>query len=1046
MARKGTLTVRVIGDTKQLDKDLGGLGGKLGKFGAAAAAAGTAVAAGVGFSVKAFADFDAKMQQSIAIMGDVSDSMRKDMSDAAREVAKTTTFSAAQAAESYFFLASAGLDAEQSIAALPQVAAFAQAGMFDMATATDLATDAQSALGLTVDDAEQNLRNLTRVTDVFTQANNLANTSVEQISEAMTNKAGAAMRSVEMEIEEGAAVLAAFADQGTKGAEAGTQFAIVLRDLQTKALENSDAFKKAGVEVFDASGEFQNMGEIIGDLERRLGPLSDAERKAELAMLGFSDKSIAALQALIGTSDAIREYETSLRSAAGITQEVAEKQLQTFWAQVGLIRDQLVDLAISVGERVVPLILQAFDGVRNWWATNGPAIQGFVDRVGEAFATVFAGIQAALAVFRSQLDESVGVLGSWKESGARILAVFQDVFAQAFTTIGQIVESARIWINDNRERIVAWVNAVSGYLSSMGEMFAGIMEFIGAVVSRAIQFIRVVWDNGGKQWLSRTIDQMTAIANFIGGVLDLIGKGFSMSAAAISGDWAKLFQIMNGIVESAANAILGGIESMLNGIIRGVNRAIEVLGSMPGPMGDLFSRGGAFDPIELGRVSLASGAAVAEGFSQGVTNTESGAEIAAHYRQVMEDGVKTPTLDAIAEMPELGDGLANALANGVDAGGGAAKEAVEDLMAELEEQVSKGAAAISQILGQSFRLSDVRSSLSDAKKELRELQQLAAGGLDRQIAKLQQELSKRTSSDKAVTPEEALAIAQARDRVKRIQQDMAEAESLEERERLSLELAVAQNRLNEARKESTAVSSDTKSLEEELQEALQRRKTIDEEIAAAEQKVLDTQLDLITAQQRFNEQQAEFASLGGKSEAAFVGIAKQAGLTGDAIDDLVESFRDLMGTVDPAAVLSSTDWPQVAARINTSPAVRNAVIAAGVNPGSTTDLSDVVAAFKKLGISFGSQVNMGDLDALLRATATTMHSGGTVSAGMPRTPGLGVNERMIRAEVGEHITPRGGGGGLTIVVQGSVLSERDLVSVVEQGLRERKRRNGGVGF
>ena len=33
--------------------------------------------------------------------------------------------------------------------------------MFDMALATDLATDSQSALGLTVKDAEQNLTNLT---------------------------------------------------------------------------------------------------------------------------------------------------------------------------------------------------------------------------------------------------------------------------------------------------------------------------------------------------------------------------------------------------------------------------------------------------------------------------------------------------------------------------------------------------------------------------------------------------------------------------------------------------------------------------------------------------------------------------------------------------------------------------------------------------------------------------------------------------------------------------------------------------------------------
>src|SRR6056297_3127858 len=111
---------------------------------------------------------------------------------------------------------------------MPQVAKFAQAGMFDMATATDIATDAQSALGLTSEDAAENLDNLTRVTDVFVKANTLANTSVQQISEALTNKAGAALRVVNKDVEEGAAVLALFADQGVKGADAGEKLNVVL--------------------------------------------------------------------------------------------------------------------------------------------------------------------------------------------------------------------------------------------------------------------------------------------------------------------------------------------------------------------------------------------------------------------------------------------------------------------------------------------------------------------------------------------------------------------------------------------------------------------------------------------------------------------------------------------------------------------------------------------------------------------------------------------------------------------------------------------------
>ncbi len=73
------------------------------------------------------------MQQSLAIMGNVSDKMRTRMERMAVDVARTTTASAKQAAESYFILESAGLNAAKSLAALPTVAKFAHEGMFDMA-------------------------------------------------------------------------------------------------------------------------------------------------------------------------------------------------------------------------------------------------------------------------------------------------------------------------------------------------------------------------------------------------------------------------------------------------------------------------------------------------------------------------------------------------------------------------------------------------------------------------------------------------------------------------------------------------------------------------------------------------------------------------------------------------------------------------------------------------------------------------------------------------------------------------------------------------
>lgn len=325
---------------------------------AVALAAVAAAVVGIGVaSVREFAKFDAALVKSQAIMGDLTEALEKDMANAARDVAKVTTFSAEQAAESYFFLASAGLDAKSSIMALPQVAQFAQAGMFDMALATDLLTDAQSALGLTIrDDAVKNMENMVKVSDVLVRANTLANASVEQFSTSLTTKAGAALRALGKDVEEGVAVLAAFADQGIKGEEAGTQLSIVLRDLTTKALKNKTAFDQMGIAVFDSNGEMNNLGDIIGNLEVALAGMSDETQKATLLQLGFSDKSLASLQALLGTSEAIKTYEKELRSASGFTENVAGKQLDSFESQLKLLESAFLDVAIQIGEELTPYL------------------------------------------------------------------------------------------------------------------------------------------------------------------------------------------------------------------------------------------------------------------------------------------------------------------------------------------------------------------------------------------------------------------------------------------------------------------------------------------------------------------------------------------------------------------------------------------------------------------------------------------------------------------------------------------------------------------
>lgn len=381
-------------------------GGKLATFAkvgsVAVVGAMLGVAKGVIESVKAFAEFDSKMTQSLAIM-QTTTAQQEQMARVAREVATATAISATDSAEAYFFLASAGLDAEQSMSALPQVAKFAQAGMFDMATATDLATDAQSALGLTVKDASQNLMNLTRVTDVLVKANTLANATVQQFSEALTNKAGSALKVTNKDIEEGVAVLSAFADRGVKGAEAGEKLNQILRDVSRAVKKNNEEWVASGIVVTDAEGNLLHLSEVVANLTAGMDGLSDVQKAGLLDQLGLNRGVADAVKILAGAEDAIRNYDHELRNAGGTTERVAQKQLETFKAQVQILQNNIENLKITIGQEFVPALVEMTKSAQ----ITVERFQNFKNRTDE----VSDGVKALTAIIVSAIAVAFGPIG-----------------------------------------------------------------------------------------------------------------------------------------------------------------------------------------------------------------------------------------------------------------------------------------------------------------------------------------------------------------------------------------------------------------------------------------------------------------------------------------------------------------------------------------------------------------------------------------------------------------------------------------------------------
>jgi len=590
---RGTLRVRIVGDAGPLQSALRGAAGMLGGFARRALMATGAATAAIGVgSVRAFANFDQAMTNSLAIMGDVSDTMRGEMSDAAREVGKTTQFSATEAAEAYFYLASAGLSAEESVDSLATVAQFAQAGNFDLARATDLATDAQSALGLASDDSAKNLENLNRTTDVFVKANTLANASVEEFAEAMTNKAGAALQNVGKDIEEGTAVLAVFADQGIKGSEAGTLLRNTLTGLSENARDNAAAFEELDVAVYDGEGNMRNMADIVGDLEGALEGMSTEQREAALSQLGFNQRQRDGILALLGNSEALRDYEEDLRDAGGTAEDVANNQLDTFWAQLGLLKDQFVDIGLSIGEALMPH-LEAFV---DYAQTNiVPAIEGIVeafedggwDAAVEEAGKVFAGLWDEM---RPYLVAALDAIGDWitgtavpfvTEKAADLMTAFFDWATDPDVDKGLsgLLTSTVEWVST--EFVPAVADAAGDAAPQIGESMVDALDESGAMYGGAEGRARKIIEFWG-------LETVVTVANAITDNAFLVARAFdeamTFAAALRSGPAAAYRHLGGQLVERLRDGIVAQRDRVFAAARELLERTRLIIAEGPGIM------------------------------------------------------------------------------------------------------------------------------------------------------------------------------------------------------------------------------------------------------------------------------------------------------------------------------------------------------------------------------------------------------------------------------------------------------------------------------
>ena len=290
-------------------------------------------------------DFDESMAQVAATMGVTVDEV-DNLRQFAQKMGETTAFSASQSADALNYMALAGYDAETSMRVLPTVLNLAAAGSMDLARASDMVTDAQSALGLSVDEAEV-------MVDQMAKTSSKTNTSVEQLGDAFLTVGGTA-KTLKGGTAELAQMLGLLADNGVKGSEGGTALRNVILSLSAPTDKAAKAIESLGIQVFDAEGNMRAMPDIFNDMNDAMGNLTQEEKTNVLNDI-FNKVDLKSVNALLGTSaERFDEVASAIDDAQGSAEAMANTQLDNLAGDVTLLESATEGFFIAVSDKLAP--------------------------------------------------------------------------------------------------------------------------------------------------------------------------------------------------------------------------------------------------------------------------------------------------------------------------------------------------------------------------------------------------------------------------------------------------------------------------------------------------------------------------------------------------------------------------------------------------------------------------------------------------------------------------------------------------------------------
>ena len=613
-------------------ESLKNVGDKISSAGQALMPLSTAAAGLSAGIIKTTADFDASMSKVAAVSGAAGEDFDK-LRDKAREMGETTKFSASDSAEAMNYMAMAGWKTDQMLEGISGVMNLAAASGEELATTSDIVTDALTAFGMKAEDsgrfadilasaASNANTNVAMMGESFKyvapvagslgysaedvaialglMANSgikadMAGTSLRNMFQRMakpTKESAMAMERLGLSIDDGEGHMYSFRqimdqlrssfvdinmpieeyDRQIEQLDADLEAGRIKQKAYDKEIEelNKQAFGAAGAEKARAAAMLGGTRAMSGLLaianasEEDYNKLTQAIDNSSQAFARTKDGVVPLNEALASGAEILETYEGTAESMAATMMDNASGQME-------ILKSQLEELAISLGDTLMPTIRKVVGYVQQFV----DYLNGLDEGTQKTIMNVILAVAALgpLLVIIGKLTSGIGtimsVLGGLSAPILAIVAVI-GVLVAAFMHLWSTNEEFRNKVLGTWDEIKAKFDAfgqgIVDRLNAMGFDFENFGEVVKTIWTTLCDFLAPVFTS--------TFD---AIAAVLGGAFDVLTGLFDVFAGLFTGNWEQMWNGCAEIFEGIWDAIVGVFKSQINGIIDFANTAINGL-------------------------------------------------------------------------------------------------------------------------------------------------------------------------------------------------------------------------------------------------------------------------------------------------------------------------------------------------------------------------------------------------------------------------------------------------------------------------------------